>query len=284
MISHQRTILGRLVPLILSLAIAFASTPLLGASPPGQQDQSKYTAGGQLKKPSTFSGLPVIGEFQGQPESPADHERRQIREKRYSSLSLRKKPIVDPGRLVDGQLETSDITFIDTVVTGPSTDPRGIPTSVSTAVVVGTILGGKCFVSSDRNFVYTDYQMRVDQVLKQDPTTSLSVGDQVVASKPGGAVHFPSGHITNFLYPGHGLPAIGSQYVLFLWRSIPSLPEYEIAFQSGYELKNGRVYPLDDANLQYEDMSAPVFLALVQKAIAAAQPDVRPLVSKAIAS
>jgi hypothetical protein len=42
-----------------------------------------------------------------------------------------------------------------------------------------------------------------------------------------------------------------------------------MAFESGYELKNGRVYALDEANEQhYDAMSAPAFLELVNRAIA----------------
>ena len=74
--------------------------------------------------------------------------------------------------------------------------------------------------------------------------------------------------MTNFLTAGNGLPEVGSQYVLFLWRSIPTSPEYEIIFYSGYQLKNGRVYSLDDVNSQYVGVDATVFLDEVRKAIA----------------
>lgn len=262
--SEWKTILRMVILLLL------AGRPTSAQAPSGQQGKDRYTAGKEIRRPSAFSGLPVIGDFQTPAESPTDHERRQLREKRYSSLSFRKKPITDPGRLVDGQLESSDVTFIDTVVIRPPSDPPGIPASASTAVVIGTVVDGKCFLNSDHNFVYTDYQVRVDQVFKQDPAANLSAGDQVVVSKEGGAIRFPSGHITNFVFPGHGLPAIGSQYVLFLWRAIPSLPNYEIVLQSGYELKDGRLYPLDDANMQYEDMSESAFLDIFHKALAAA--------------
>ncbi len=233
------------------------------------QDKDKYTVGGHLKKPSAYSGLPVVGEFQeNQIEAAPDRERRQTREKRYSNSNL-PRPVADPGPLVDGQSETTNLRFIDYVAVGKSSDPRGIPVSVSTAVVVGTVLGGKCFVSKDHNYVYTDYQVKVDQILKQDAGASLSVGGELVAAREGGAVHFPSGHVTNFLTVGDGLPEIGSQYILFLWRSNPALPEYEIILDAGYQLKSGRVYPLDDVNSQYVGVDAATFLDEVQKAIAA---------------
>src|SRR5258708_3495493 len=50
-------------------------------SPQAKQDDS-YTSGGHLRKPSKHSGLPVVGEYEGQQESQEDRARRQIREKR----------------------------------------------------------------------------------------------------------------------------------------------------------------------------------------------------------
>ena len=119
--------------------------------------------------------------------------------------------------------------------------------------------------------MYTDYQIRVDQVLKPDPKRELKVGDVVVGSRDGGAVHFPSGYVTNLIFAGHGLPNIGSQYVLFLFEAVPNsaVPEYEIAIDSGYELKSGQAYALDDATTQYDGMDAKALLETIQKAISA---------------
>ena len=255
---------------LLALACSAASwgqsTPSSGTAQTQQAKQDRLTA---ARKASTFSGPPVVGEFQGsQFESVADNERRQKREKRYS-VSNSPRHVEDPGRFVGGQEEHTALRFIDYVAIGTPIDPRGIPVSNSNAVVIGTVVSGKCFVTGDHTYVYTDYSVRIDEVLKQDP--AAIVGNVVVAAREGGAIHFPSGHVTNFLIEGRGLPEIGSQYVLFLWKPIPDLPEYEIIFESGYQIKNGKVYPLDDVNSQYVGVDLPVFLDEVNKAIAASQ-------------
>lgn len=269
--SHRRTIISLIVSVF---ALGVGAQGSAGGQTQSQQSEPDKDIG--QRKPSRHSGLPVVGEFERQPESSADEARRQVREKQYENFSTRLfTPYGDPGALADGATESTISTLIDYVssvpVAGAHQDPPGIPVS-GTAVVIGTVLSGNSFISKNRTAVYSDYQVRIDEVLKQGPTRTLAVGDQVVASRPGGAIHYPSGHRTNFLMIHHGLPEIGSQYILFLWKAVPNLPEYEIGFDSGYQLKNGRVYALDEINEQYYDsMSAPVFLDLVKKAIAASQ-------------
>ncbi len=168
------------------------------------------------------------------------------------------------------------IDYIVVPIAGVHQDPPGIPVT-GTAVVIGTVLSGKSFINKNHTIVYSDYQIRVDEILKQGPTATLAVGEQIVASRVGGAMRFPSGHTTYVFNHGHGLPEIGSQYILFLFKTIPNVPEYEIGFDSGYQLKNGRVYALDAVNEQFYDaMSEPVFLDLVKKAIAASPNRAKP--------
>lgn len=247
--------------LVVLLSLAFVAS--VQAQSPGP-DKDKDL--GQ-RKASRHSGLPVVGEFQRQPES--DEKLREIREKQYENYSTRLfTPYDDPGALADGGTESTISTIID-YINPPSSDPPGIPASV-TAVVIGTVVSGKSFMSKNHSAVYSDYQIRIDEILKPDSAASLAVGSEVVGSRAGGAIHFPSGHKTNFLILGHGLPEIGSQYILFLWKAVPNQPVWEIASDSGYQLKNGRVFALDDVNERfYDGMSEPVFLDTAKKAIVA---------------
>jgi hypothetical protein len=258
------------IVLVVLLSLTFLASAK--AQSPGSEVPDKDL---HQRKPSKNSGLPVVGEFQRQPESDADEGRRQKREKLYENSAPRLLvPYGDPGALADGSTESTHYTFLDTIsvpLVGVHQDLPGIPVT-GAAVIIGTILSGNSFMSKNRTAVYSDYHVRVDEVLKQGPTATLAVGDQVVASRPGGAIHFPSGHRTNFLLIHHGLPEIGSQYILYLFKTLPNLPEYEIGFESGYLVKNGRVFALDDVNEQfYEGMSEPVFLDTIKKAIVASQ-------------
>lgn len=70
---------------------------------------------------------------------------------------------------------------------------------------------------------------------------------------------------------GEGHPEVGGQYVFFLGRLAPVL-DYRI--ERAYQLKNGKVLPLDDGRpfSDYEGMSTTDFLIKVQAAISAGGP------------
>jgi hypothetical protein len=135
----------------------------------GQADQStttKTSGSAALKKmlPKN-SSRPPLGELQSPAEDPENHFQRQLREAlgggRY------RRGISDPGgREVNGQAETLVLTFIDGVTIlkpGEQADPPGLPIS-STAVVIGTVRSGRAFVSEDHTFVYSDYQVEINEV------------------------------------------------------------------------------------------------------------------------
>jgi hypothetical protein len=216
------------------------------------------------KKPTKYSDAPAKGEFQNQSsELASDQERRVVRESRYKNTY---PEITDPGNSPNSTEPGEDAVMTIHDYVGPL-DP--FPVAPSAAIVVGTVLSGKAFVSKDRTFVYSDYQVRVDRVLKQDASASLAVGEQIVVSRGGGTIHFPSGHIRNYLNNGEGFPAIGSQYLFFLDK--PNFPEheYEQIIGSLYHLSGGKVHPLDDEQLgPFDDMSEWDFLSKVEQAIA----------------
>lgn len=254
---HRRTI--TLLSLLVFSLGAWAQGSTVGQTQQSQQSQPDNDLG--KRKPSRHSGLPVVGEFERQRESDANETRRKTREDQYENDATRRQhPISDPGTLVG--TESTSATIIDSIVVSD-----GAP-GISPAVVVGTVLSGKSFISKNHTAVYSDYQIRIDEILKPDAATTLAVGGTVVASRPGGAIQFPSGHRRYFLTLGQGLPEIGSQYVLYLWKPVPNQPVWEVI--SGYQLKDGRVYPLDEVNERsYDGMSEPVFLDLVKKGIVA---------------
>jgi len=222
-------------------------------------------------KASRHSALPAKGEFQDNQfvELAPDQDRRVVRESRHKNAF---SEITDPA---------------DTSVPGPSEDyvvqiddyaqPLDpFPVARSAAVVIGTVLSSKAFVSKDHTYVYSDYQVQVDQVLKQDPSANLTVGGRIVVSRTGGTIHFPSGRIRHYISHGEGYPSVGSQYLFFLVKPDFPEPEYEMFTGASYELRNGRVHPLDDEQLgRFDETTESVFMEKVRQAIAG-QPEAKP--------
>jgi len=217
-------------------------------------------------KPSRYSAALPRGEFQdNQIELAPDQDRRQLRESRHKGAYTE---IKDPGDS-NPTGSAKELLYVITDYAG-QIDP--LPVSRSAAVVIGTILSSKAFVSKDHTYVYSDFQVRVDQVLKQDPQTNLVVGGRMVVSRGGGTIHFPSGFIKDYVNHREGMPAIGSQYLFFLVKPGVPEPEYEVTIGGAYELRNGRVHPLDDYNMEFDNASESELISKVLTAIAGAKP------------
>jgi hypothetical protein len=232
----------------------------LGSFHPAAQPRQVKQVAPTPTRPSKHSALPpTAAELNGNSyESPADVARRHEREARHRGFY--RQAVLDPGAPAGGDPETSHFTFFEYY---GAIDP--FPASAAT-VVIGTVVAGQSYVSSDRTYVYSDYKVQVDSILKQDPTAKLTTGAQVTVSRPGGRVRFPSGHVTHFLIMGMGFPKVGAKYVLFLSKPDPDGIVYEVA--TAYELDSSLVQPLDDYEPQFEGMDSTTFLAKVKDAIA----------------
>ena len=248
----------------LTFGLALTSVFFAAAAHPHQQPKqpAKAPQARQFELPK-HSGPPPLAEFGvASTESPAEQLRRQNRESRSGGWGFF-APISDPGRVVDGLEETDGMTIIDYA---GRFDP--FPAADSAAIVLGTVIGARGFIRNDRTFVYSDYRIRVDEILKQDQAANIAAGTTIVASRIGATVRFPSGHIRRYFISGHGMPKVGAQYLLFLLRPDLSHPEYWICTGAAYELSDGKGFPLDDYQPSLEGIDVTELLARARKAIA----------------
>lgn len=251
--AYRKAISTMLVTVVFALGTWAQNT----SPTPTQPDHDKSL------KPSRYSAELPRGEFQDNQIALApDQERRQLRESRYKGAYPEIKDPADSNPTGPAKETTYVINdYADKL------DP--LPASRSAAVVIGTILSGKAYVSKDRTYVYSDFQVRVDEVLKQDPQTNLVVGGRMVASRGGGTIHFPSGHIKDYANHHEGMPAIGSQYLFFLVKPNIPEPEYEVIIGGAYELRNGIAHPLDDFNMEFDNVSEAELISKVRTATGA---------------
>jgi hypothetical protein len=141
-----------------------------------------------------------------------------------------------------------------------------LPTAQSDAIVVGNVLAGKAYLSNDRGAVYSEFPVRVEDVLKNSSPVPLYFGERINAERWGGAVRFPSGKVQHYRVAKRGVPQTNEKYVLFL-----KYNGEDFDILTGYAINDGRVSPLDgDGNLQfskYEAAPFDVFLRELREAI-----------------
>ena len=224
---------------------------------------------------SKHSALPLVARYDEPPvpQDPQDQERRLSRS-RLSHGLYSGRLILDPGtREVNGQAETVDLTFINSVKIlkpGDIKDPAGLPISGS-IIVIGTITSGKAYVNQGHDGVFSEYKIAVSDVLKSDPDDAIRAGDGITAWQPGGSLQFQSGHIKHVVVAGRGFPEVGTQYVLFLRRADKNVKDY--ALSSAYSIKDQLVSPLNDADDQasFDGMRLENFLTKLRQEISVRQ-------------
>ncbi|HEX8070030.1 MAG TPA: hypothetical protein VF546_08780 [Pyrinomonadaceae bacterium] len=139
-----------------------------------------------------------------------------------------------------------------------------LPAQQSDVVVLGTITDARAYLSADKTGVYSEFALKVETVLKDDGSQAGSE-DTVVVTRPGGRVRYRSGKTMEYTISGQRMPDVGKRYVLFLRQE-----EHDYSLVTGYELRAGRVYPLDAVKKfdNYRGADETEFLSQLRRSIA----------------
>lgn len=132
----------------------------------------------------------------------------------------------------------------------PPTDQSkeiALPVSQSDAVVIGYLGDARAFLTHDKTTIFSQFTVRLEDVLKDNPLGSLRVGDFITILRGGGGVRLPSGKIIREGMHGKPLPKENRRYLLFLKYNNDEGKDYSIL--TAYELNAGKVSPLDGINL-----------------------------------
>lgn len=211
---------------------------------PGRSQEQKL----QVKTPSRKfdeNRLPIADYTAAESSDP----QRQERGKKYDKSDWRIYPET-----------TSSMTKVDYV----NPNLPALPLTKSAAVIVGQVTDAKAYLSNDRTGVYSAFTVRIDEVLKNSSSVPLSSASLVEVERDGGRVRFSGGRIQTYTISSQDMPAVGLRYVFFLTN-----PNGQSDFQilTAYELREGRVFPLDDLpNLhRYENADELNFLSELRK-------------------
>ncbi len=207
---------------------------------------------------------PVTDYAAAEPTDPEKRAKRRARGVRHDNANRVREPGNEPG-----------VVYKTAVINDWEVGLPTLPAQQSDAVVVGEVASAQAFLSNDKSGVYSEFDIRVGEVLKNDLVSPINGGESITAERLGGRVRFPSGRMLPVVVVGQGMPRAGRKYLLFLKR-LSAEGDYHIL--TGYELRGGRISPLDGAKPAgggspwkfdaYEGWEDAAFLKAVRDALA----------------
>ena len=118
-----------------------------------------------------------------------------------------------------------------------------IPVDKSDVIVVGNITNAQAYTTHSKTHVYSVFTVQLTEVIKDDVGNSIKGNSFVDVDRIGGRVRFPNGRVSQYFIVGQHMPEVGKQYLLFLTKS-GAKGDYGIL--TGYEIRDGIIYPLDN--------------------------------------
>ena len=119
------------------------------------------------------------------------------------------------------------------------------------AIIIGTVKSKDSQLTEDGEFIFTDYEISVGRVLKNNPAASITAGGNITVTRAGGEMLLDGKKVTavsEYLKPLE----VGEQYLLFL-RFIPITGAYKADNNRGsFQLRNNKIIALTKEQLPAE--------------------------------
>lgn len=138
-------------------------------------------------------------------------------------------------------------------------------------VLVGVVINAQAYFTKNKKHVYTEYIVRVNEILKKGEVIPLEVGMDIVTERWGGGVQFPSGEIRHYGVRTLGMLEVGQRYLFILEGH---QKEQDFYIWTAFKLSGGQISPIDklDSKLLpiagYKGSDENEFLIKIRKAIA----------------
>jgi len=117
------------------------------------------------------------------------------------------------------------------------------------AVVVGVVKSSESFLADNQEWVFTDYVVSIDRILKDNLAHPISPGATIVVARSGGRVQTAEGRFIEIIDRNHPALYAGGKYMLPL-KYVPSSTQY----QSGGSRGGFRIVGQRAIRLVSEDM------------------------------
>lgn len=115
------------------------------------------------------------------------------------------------------------------------------------AIVIGNVVNGTSQLTEDGSFIYTTYEFRIENVLKNNPSQSIIEGQMVNILRTGGTLELNGRRVVAEDKAAKSLEA-GERYLLFL-SYLPEKTAY-VADNLGYQIKREKTIKLTEQKLQ----------------------------------
>jgi hypothetical protein len=184
--------------MIIGTVLAFSRTNKTPsqANARNQQNQAKWKAREEEKKKQ----FPIAEFDEAEPTDPLKRAQRKQKQKRKNGLGLvSKNPEPDSG----GGLFLPHDQF----------DFPGLPVEQSSVIVIADVLQSEAHLSEDKTGVFSEFTIRVVDVLKAD---SSLPGSEMIVERLGGYVRYPDGRKLLYRVGTGGMPRVGTRYLFFL--------------------------------------------------------------------
>jgi len=138
--------------------------------------------------------------------------------------------------------DSEEVSFVDW-----EAELTPLPIEKSQIVILGKVIDVQAHLSSNKNSVYSEFKIEIEKVFKNSSQQKFKDGKYISAEREGGIVSFPSGYKTWYRIAGQIMPKTGQKYLFFLTHDFPMYGQKQDLFLlTGYELRDGRVFPLDN--------------------------------------
>lgn len=196
--------------------------------------------------------FPIVDYDAPEPSNEEQRTRRRAKSKKYNQSPLE----VNPSASGDVTVSThSELELLP-----------ALPLNQSDAIVIGTVNDAQAYLSSDKTGVYSEFTIRLGEILKDDRLSPLPSDSSIVAARQGGQVRFPSGSTHLYFNSKARMPRVGRRYLFFLKRTDE---QQYFDLLTGYELRAGKVYPLDELKQfsSYMNVDESTFLNEIRNAV-----------------
>jgi|SRR5918911_2811812 hypothetical protein len=115
------------------------------------------------------------------------------------------------------------------------------------AIIIGIPKSGSSQFTENGSFIFTDYEVTVEQVLKDNIDSTIRAADSLIITRPGGSIQINGRTIRGNLEAFKPFN-MNERYLLFL-RFIPTTAAYRAFGIGSFQLRDNKVFSLGDGPL-----------------------------------